>query len=120
MTGIRRAVDTLRGSAVKIPSTSFHICNSDAPRPAARSAAARSVYPRPTCFSNEPGTGPKKPVGLTCKRPNPSEMSRRTTCDDRHAWLALSYSIGERLAYSVVKVLPKCAIDVIIRRHDIF
>ena len=56
---------TLRGSAVKIPSTSFHICSSVAPRPADRRAAARSVYPRPTCFSNEPGTGPKKPVDLS-------------------------------------------------------
>lgn len=62
---MRRAVGTLRGSAVKIPSTSFHICSSVAPRPADRSAAARSVYPRPTCFSNEPGTGPKKPVDLS-------------------------------------------------------
>src|SRR5258707_1860485 len=70
MTGMRRAVGTLRGSAVKIPSTSFHICNSVAPRPAARSAAARSVYPRPTCFNNEPGTGPKKPVNMISEYSN--------------------------------------------------
>src|SRR5712672_3973966 len=107
MTGMRRAVDTLRGSAVKIPSTSFHICSSDAPRPAARSAAARSVYPRPTCFSNEPGTGPKTPVGLSIWAFGRQEKDfGRTTCDYGHSWFTLSYSLGERVAHSVVKVLP--------------
>jgi len=38
-----RAVGTLRGSAVKIPSTSFHTCSSSASMPTATRAAQRSV-----------------------------------------------------------------------------
>jgi hypothetical protein len=48
------------------------------------------------------------------------ESSGGNTCDDRHAWSAPSYSRGERVADSVVKVLSKCSIDLIIRRHNVF
>jgi hypothetical protein len=57
-----RAVGTFRGSAVKIPSTSFHICSSSAPSPTATKAAHKSVYPRPIADNRDPGTIPKYPV----------------------------------------------------------
>ncbi|KAI3621274.1 aspartate kinase [Moniliophthora roreri] len=41
MMGKTRAVGTFRGSAVKIPSTSFQIWSSEASRPTARSAERR-------------------------------------------------------------------------------
>src|SRR5579859_2656715 len=57
-----RAVGTFLGSAVKIPSTSFQICNSSATSPTASSAAHKSVYPLPMADNKDPGTTPKYPV----------------------------------------------------------
>jgi len=57
------AVGTFAGSAVKIPSISFHIWSSLAFKAAATSAAQRSEYPLPTSPStNPPGMVPKFPV----------------------------------------------------------
>ena len=43
---------------------------------------------------------------------------REATCDYWYAGLASSYPFGERGGHSIVKVLPKCTINLVIRRYD--
>ena len=77
--GISCALGTRDGSAVRIPSTSFHICSSAAPRPMAQRAAQRSVYPRPISeASRPPRLRPKNPVMTGTREPQASNREAIT------------------------------------------
>ncbi|TQV91198.1 hypothetical protein IF1G_10079 [Cordyceps javanica] len=79
MCGMSRAPGTRDGSAVRMPSTSFQICSSAAPRPTAQSAAQRSVYPRPTSeASMPPRLCPKNPVITGTRGPQASNRAAIT------------------------------------------
>lgn len=78
--GMSCALGTRDGSAVRIPSTSFHICSSAAPRPMAQRAAHRSVYPRPISdASMPPRLWPKNPVMTGTREPQASNLEAITS-----------------------------------------
>ncbi|OLY83945.1 hypothetical protein AYI68_g1905 [Smittium mucronatum] len=75
MVGNSLADLTLFGSALKTPSTSFHICSSLAPTPTDMSAAVKSLYPLPIECKIPPGTGPKTPVTTATSSPTSEQSS---------------------------------------------
>ena len=86
--GTRRASGTARGSAVRMPATSFQRTTRMAPSARASSVAVRSVPPRPSVVTPPSGPRPRKP-GTTATAPRESSGRSR-----RRAFLRVSGMSG--------------------------